>query len=142
MRGQKREKGATLIEFALVLPLLLMLLFGIVEFGWLFSVNLDVKHGAREGARIAAVNEFTGVGDVCARMDIAAMPGQTRVAVTRSANTIGSDITVTVDAPADTLTGFLDWAIPSGTRLKSTVVIRMEEPATWAQVPLPGATCP
>ena len=55
---QKRlaEHGATLVEFALVLPLLLTLLFGIVEFGWMFGRNVDVGHAARESVRLAAVN--------------------------------------------------------------------------------------
>ena len=48
---KRGEKGANLVEFALVMPFLLILLFGIVEFAWVFATNLDVKHGAREGAR-------------------------------------------------------------------------------------------
>lgn len=114
------------------MPLLILLLVGIIEFGWVFAQNLDVRHGAREGARLAAVDELTGSGDVCARMDTAAYSGETIVTAGYASNSIGSDITVTVDAPAKTLTGLLDWAIPSGTRLDSTVTIRMEQPASWS----------
>lgn len=139
-RSLRNERGASLVEFALIAPLLFLLLFGIIEFAWLFAQNLDVKHGAREGARLAAVDELTGAADVCARMDSAAISGQTLVSATRSDDPIGSDITVTVDAPAETLTGFLDWAIPAGTRLQSTVVIRLEQPASWAE--FTGVACP
>ena len=47
------ERGAELIEFALVLPLLLLLVLGIVDFGFLFQRLEVVTNAAREGARIA-----------------------------------------------------------------------------------------
>lgn len=53
------NNGQALVEFALLLPLLLLLLCGIVEFGRLFSAALTVSHSAREGARLGAV----GVSD-------------------------------------------------------------------------------
>jgi Flp pilus assembly protein TadG len=54
-RRHKSERGANLVEFALVAPFLILLLFGIIEFAWVFAQDLTVKHGAREGARLAAV---------------------------------------------------------------------------------------
>lgn len=45
------EKGAALPEFALVLPLLLVVLFGIVEIGMAFKDYLSVSHATTEGAR-------------------------------------------------------------------------------------------
>jgi Flp pilus assembly protein TadG len=50
---KKGERGAELIEFALVLPLLLLLVLGIVDFGFLFQRLEVVTNAAREGARIA-----------------------------------------------------------------------------------------
>ncbi len=52
----KDERGAALVEFAIIMPLLFTLVLGIVEFGWLLSNDLDIRHGAREAARQAAVN--------------------------------------------------------------------------------------
>ncbi|HKX75316.1 MAG TPA: TadE/TadG family type IV pilus assembly protein [Acidimicrobiia bacterium] len=135
--GNRREDGANLVEFAILAPFLILLLFGIIEFGWLFSVNLDVRHGAREGARLAATDDFPNpgspAGDVCDRMDLADRPS-TLITISRSGANIGDDITVTVDTPATTLTGILDWAIPAGTRLQSTVTVRMEQAPSWSQV--------
>jgi Flp pilus assembly protein TadG len=54
LRPFRREtKGAVAVEFALILPLLLMLVFGIIEFGMLFRANLSVSQAARSGARTA-----------------------------------------------------------------------------------------
>lgn len=53
------EKGQALVELALALPVLVVLLLGILEFGMLLSVYLTVEHAAREGARLGA----TGAGD-------------------------------------------------------------------------------
>lgn len=49
------QHGAALVEFAVLAPLLIILVLGIVEFGWLFGQFNDVRHGAREGGRFAAV---------------------------------------------------------------------------------------
>ncbi|NND02184.1 MAG: hypothetical protein HKN91_05305 [Acidimicrobiia bacterium] len=50
------ERGANLVEFAVLAPLLLILIFGIIEFGYLFAQLNDVRHAVREGARYAAVD--------------------------------------------------------------------------------------
>ena len=54
-----RRKGATLVEFALVVPVLLSLLIGIMEFGWMVKNNLTVANATREGARAAALGKTT-----------------------------------------------------------------------------------
>ncbi|MDD2427000.1 MAG: TadE/TadG family type IV pilus assembly protein [Eubacteriales bacterium] len=63
-RVWKREEGQTLVEFALILPLLLLLLVAVIDFGWIFFAKLMVNNTTREVARIyavyddAVVNEF------------------------------------------------------------------------------------
>ena len=52
-----REAGVALVEFALVLPLLLVILFGMLDFGKAFNYWIDETHLANEGARWAAVNK-------------------------------------------------------------------------------------
>lgn len=52
----KNEKGASAVEFALILPILIILVFGIVQFGIAFNNYITITHAAREGARIAAVD--------------------------------------------------------------------------------------
>ncbi|MBO1265976.1 pilus assembly protein [Proteiniclasticum sp. SCR006] len=54
----KKEEGQGLVEFALVLPILLLFLLGIIEFGWLFNARISLTSAAREGARVAAVSNI------------------------------------------------------------------------------------
>jgi len=52
----KNEKGASAVEFALILPILVMLVFGIFQFGIAYNNYITITHAAREGARLAAVD--------------------------------------------------------------------------------------
>lgn len=152
-RTSNGERGASLIEFALLVPLLFLILFGIIEFGWLFSQNLDVRHGAREGVRLAAVNFPEGpppnsgartdanrdalIAEICDRMQTA---DSVQISLT-STGGIGDPAVATVTAVGETLTGFLDFLLPATINLDSTVEIRMEQNATWANTAGPQP-CP
>ena len=56
------EAGVALVEFALVLPLLLVILFGMLDFGKAFNYWIDETHLANEAARWAVVNKNPGGG--------------------------------------------------------------------------------
>lgn len=51
----KSEKGQAMVEFALVLPILLLILLGTIDVGWLFYNQLSVDNAAREAAREVCV---------------------------------------------------------------------------------------
>lgn len=53
-RRAKSERGASLVESALVVPLLILLAFGAAEFGFVFLDFLNVSSAAREGARVGS----------------------------------------------------------------------------------------
>ena len=59
-RFLRREEGQALTEFALILPVLVLLLFGVLEFGKLFNYWLDEGHLANTGARYAVVDSLPG----------------------------------------------------------------------------------
>ncbi|HVF21003.1 MAG TPA: TadE/TadG family type IV pilus assembly protein [Mycobacteriales bacterium] len=59
-RRPRGDGGAAAVEFALVSVLLLMLVFGIIGFGIALYRQQAASHGAREGARLAAVGIGTG----------------------------------------------------------------------------------
>ena len=55
----KSERGAELIEFALIFPLLLLVLLGIIDFGFLFQRYEVLTNATREGARMAVLPGYT-----------------------------------------------------------------------------------
>ena len=133
---RKRERGANLVEFALLAPLLILLVLGIIEFGWLFSQNNDVRHGAREGARMAAVDSMASgalVTATCASMDLTS---PVTVQFTDSASGAAGEIgTVRVEASPNSLSGLglIEVFLPA--TLVSEVDFRLEQPSSlWGNV--------
>lgn len=53
--AKQRRRGGAIVEFAVILPLLLTILFGIIEFGYVFMVRQSLQHAAREGCRLASL---------------------------------------------------------------------------------------
>lgn len=149
-RRRRRDRGAAAVEFALALPLLLAILFGIIDFGYFFGQFNEVRHAAREGARIAAVShpDFDQDGDsdfdaedirlyVCDNLNLS---GQTAtVTLTQSGTTIGSDASVKVVLTTDSLSGALNSVVPDDAT--STATFRLEVVPTWSVPGSPG-TCP
>lgn len=81
-RGERRsgdDRGAAMVEFALVLPILVMLLVGIIEFGSAYNTQLALQASAREGARAAALRRSPAEVESAARN--AASPHGTEIAV-------------------------------------------------------------
>src|SRR5262249_9415845 len=56
---RKRQNGQGLVEFALILPMLLVLLFGIIDMGWIAFNFSQTYNGVREGVRYGSVSGFT-----------------------------------------------------------------------------------
>ncbi len=143
------ERGASAVEFALVLPLLLIVLFGIIDFGFFFGQFNEVRHAAREGARIASVGnaDFDQDGDddfdstdielyVCSVLNLS---GQTAtVTLTQSGDTIGSQATIEVVLATESLSGALGAVVPS--TATSMATFRLEVVPTWS-VPASPGTC-
>jgi hypothetical protein len=67
-----RERGASLVEFALVLPLILMILLGLVSVGVAYNQKLALTHSARETARYGATLSVVAIGDLDAWLDLLA----------------------------------------------------------------------
>ena len=67
-RPRSKDRGASLVEFALVLPLLTLFLFGIVQFGIAYDMKQSINSAAREGSRTGAIPANT-VNDVEAAVD-------------------------------------------------------------------------
>jgi len=120
------QKGQSLVEFAMVLPLLVLLLFGITDFGRIFHAYLTIDHAGREAARVASIGKdnttvkSTAVNDATG-IDLTV--GQ--VGVTPATRTSGTDVTVTITYPITFLTPVIG-SIVGPITLEDTTVMRVE----------------
>lgn len=58
-RRRADERGASAVEFALLAPIFIMIVFGIISFGLVFAQQLGLSNGARQGARTGVVKDVT-----------------------------------------------------------------------------------
>ncbi len=84
MKLGRDERGAVVVEFALVLPLLVLFVFGIVEFGRAYNAKIELTSAVREGARAAALGGTIVTADAIRDTTRDAAPGLTagKIAVT------------------------------------------------------------
>ena len=99
---QDSEGGAVAVEFALVIPLLLLILCGIFDFGNLYFQMDLVNNAARQGARLAAVNEETSSAINTAIQQ--SYGNNLTTVVTPASPTSGSNVTVTVTSNVTIMT--------------------------------------
>ena len=100
-----RDHGAAAVEFALVVPIFLVLVFGIIQYGYFFLQSTAAEHAAREGAREAAVGRVT-----CAQLETLVM-ARGGTANVKSVKTTFTDVSVPTDgySRGDTLNIEITW---------------------------------
>jgi Flp pilus assembly protein TadG len=125
------EKGQSLVEFALVLPVFLILVFGILEFGVIMMDQIHLTNAANDGARVGAVKNGTDVQAISAASSsvggVVSCPAGTPTASRTGTNPIQLTVTVTCSySPITPLGGLLSsLVISSG--LSGTAVMRVEQ---------------
>lgn len=62
------RRGGAVVEMAVVSPLLLMILLGTIEFGYVFMIQQSITNAAREGCRLASLNSNYTDADIQARV--------------------------------------------------------------------------
>lgn len=129
MSRSGRDRGAAAVEFALLMPLLLVLLLGIMEFGYAFFVQATVAGAARVGARYYAIaynspdaTTAANAVDTAIAMAKSAVPDPTRVddSATKFTTTCaaGAQTTFIVTYRYQSMTGLFDSIV--GTSLAIT----------------------
>lgn len=102
----RKERGAAAVEFALVAPILLALVAGIVEFSHAYNLQISVTQAAREAAREMAIEDDQAAAELAA---VTGAPGLTggdfEYVFSPASCTAGENMSVTVTYPAPTLTG-------------------------------------
>ena len=102
--GARKARAAAVVEFAVVLPLLLTILFGIIEYGWVFMVRQTLQSAAREGCRLAVLQSSVEPYDnVTARVNQVMGPtGLSTCSITMTHATVANPVeTVTISIPYD-----------------------------------------
>lgn len=102
------ERGAVAVEFALLAPVLLMLLLGIMEFGRAYNAQIILSSAAREGVRVMAIDNNstsarTAVKNATTGLQPALADGNVTIAPTNCA--AGVQTTVTINYTLTTMTG-------------------------------------
>ena len=105
----KRQEGASAVEFALVLPLLLILVFGIIEFSILFYDKAMITNASREGAREGIVYRYDPDGGLNHPDDAEIVATVAQYVQNHLISFVASDVVTTTikrpgDSPGDPLT--------------------------------------
>ena len=133
--SSNRQSGAAMVELAVILPIFVLLLFGMIEASWAFAQSNDVRHGAREGARLAAVDfgDVATIGaEVCDRMDVTG--GGVTVTLSPGSSPAdpgdrGSTGRIQVTVVYSSITGAVDQFF-DGKTLSSDIDFILEQPLT------------
>jgi hypothetical protein len=162
--GRRGERGAALVESAIVLPIILVLAFGIIEFGIAFDRYLSLRAGVREATRLAVVGDLENAPEceiagttvtppespetpedataaiVCKAKDRAGNLSEPRVLISMVGPDVGEYLTLCMTRPVESITNlfspFLD-----GRTLRVQVTMRLEQEASFTEFTEAGATC-
>ena len=113
------NKGAALVELAIVLPLLLLIVFGIFEYGRAMYITNTLNNAAREGARRAAVTPAHINIDAYVTSVIPFDKTGLTITTNPTAPSAGASVKVTVTLPFQGLTGFVP--VPASLRGEATM---------------------
>jgi Flp pilus assembly protein TadG len=100
-----RQNGQALVEFALVLPIFIVLLFGIMEFSRLWQTVNVLTSAAREGARVAAVTAPNAAQAVNAAQNILQASNIRNATIVVAGPNAANEVIVTVSIVYTPLTG-------------------------------------
>lgn len=135
----RRESGQAAVEFAMVVPLLCLIIIAILHFGKVMNYWLDLNHVASEGARKAAVNTYTSDAEydayIRSRLETAelrtggttSIPAPSDIAICLpEGSDVGDPVTVQVTA------GYSLPFIGTTVTLRGSATMRLEQPAEFA----------
>ena len=107
----KDENGQAVVEFAIIAPILLLILCAIIDFSWIFSAQIATNNCAREGARFASTSSDYGSIAVQTAQKVNNTANSiirenlsTEVTYTNAQNPKAGDVTVKITSEVKTLT--------------------------------------
>ncbi|MBM7557196.1 TadE/TadG family type IV pilus assembly protein [Halanaerobacter jeridensis] len=127
----KDETAQAMVELALVLPVLLLVLFGIVEFGRIFHSYLVIANAARVGARVGAIENndsqiVSAVNNAVAPSNFDVNRLNINITPSQSNRSSGDSLTVEVEYGVDLFVPLITNLLPDPFPISSTMVMRVE----------------
>ena len=124
--ARTEQRGSAAIEFALVLPLLMVITLALLQVGLLVKDQLVVVGAARAGAREAAVSRDDGkVREAAVTAAVTLRSEDIDVEVRRDGG-VGTAVGVTVLYRASAVVPFVEWLFPSIVELRASAMMRQE----------------
>lgn len=126
---RKSINGQSIVETAITLPLVLLLIMGIIDFGLLFNNFIIVSNAAREGARAASVGGTdASIQEKIAAMTVTFDPARLTVTITpgESTRVHGGDVEVDVVYRSLMITPLIESFFEGGVPLEASTVMRVE----------------
>jgi Flp pilus assembly protein TadG len=156
IRRRDDERGASLVEFAFIVPVLALLVFGIIDFGLAINDSISQRQGVRDAGRQVAVGSWSDdltCGDAGApiggkdvqsilclakkRIDLKESSTSVYVKLGTDGYTVGAPMAVCSAYPLHSSSGFFG-PLLNGRYLKSKVVMRIETVKSGATIPAGG----
>lgn len=144
-RGRCDRRGAAAVEFAVLAPLMFLLIMGAIDVGQIVNVAQTVSDASREGARLAAQNEMTSAADVqsavldylnenynmsdsalSAAVNVTVMDGFGNVVTDLTTIAEGASLTMRVDMQFDNVRWADSVALGSNKTVSTTTMTRRE----------------
>ena len=130
-RGRQRA-GQSLVEFAIALPILAALLFGIIQYGFIFATYITVRNASSIGARQVIINSGTGASSTSNVVAAASNavgplldPNQAQITVTATNLSSGAGTSVQVSYPFKIIIPFVVPGARTGTRtITATTIVQ------------------
>ena len=110
-----RESGAAAVEFALILPVLVLMIVGMIEFSRLYNVQISLSNAAREGARVMAIYNDSGQASsaaVAAAPELSPALTSGEVSISPGTCTSGQTVTVSITHTVPFITDYFGISIP------------------------------
>ena len=114
-RHRRGERGAAAVEFALVLPVLLLLVLGLIEFSRLYNIQISLSNAAREGARSMAIHNSQPTAKtaaISAAPSISPSVSSGQILITPAACAANKAVTVTITYSVSLLSGYFGTTLP------------------------------
>lgn len=124
----RNGKGQSMVEMAIILPVLLLILFSIFEFGRILGAYMLVHDLARDGVRYGVVGmSDQSIKDHIMEHDSFLSISSDDINITPSIRSLGSALTVGIDYEIEIITPIISSIVPNPINLRAEYVMRVEK---------------